>query len=383
MNRPDLLVVGAGFFGLTVAEHAARELGKRVLVLERRDHIGGNCYDYVDHETNINIHRFGSHLFHTPHEDVWNYVNRFSEFTPYEHRVFARSGDQVYSFPMNLGLISQFFGKYLTPDEAKALIAEQASEFDPETATNLEEKAISLIGRPLYEAFVKNYTAKQWETDPKELDPGIITRLPVRYTFDNRYFNDRWQGLPTNGYTALFQKMVDSPLIEVRYGVDYLKEREQWAGIPTVYTGPLDEYFGYSEGRLPWRTVDLVHEVVETDDFQGTAVMNYNDAEPRFTRILEWKHLDPLASDRKIEGKTIITREYSRFAGENDECYYPINSEGSRELANHYRNLAKQEEAKGIYFGGRLAGYLYLDMFQAIKGAFHLWEKKVKPQLSS
>ena len=375
----DLVVVGAGMFGATVAEHAARILDKKVLVIERRDHIAGNCFDYVDPETNINVHRFGSHLFHTPNENVWNYLNRFTEFSPYEHRVFAKSEGQIYSFPMNLALLNQVFGRSFTPDEAKELIKSETRGLNPAEATNLEEKAISLVGETLYRKFIKNYTAKQWETDPKNLDPSIITRLPVRYTFDNRYFNDKYQGLPTNGYTAMFENMLSHPNITVELGVDWLKQRDDYAGIPTVYTGPLDEYFNHSEGRLPWRTVDLVKEVVDTDDFQGTSVVNYNDAEPLSTRILEWQHMDPLASERKVPGKTVITREYSRFAGEGDEPYYPINSTESAELVAKYKNLAKAEEEKGVFFGGRLAGYLYYDMWQAVNSAMHLFEKKISP----
>ncbi len=226
---------------------------------------------------------------------MWDYVNRFTDFTGYQHRVFAKYQGQVYSFPMNLGLINQFFGKSHTPDEARALIAEQASEIDTADATNLEEKAISLIGRPLYEAFVKGYTAKQWQTDPKELSADIITRLPVRYTFDNRYFNDTYEGLPVDGYTAWLERMADHPNIEVRARHRLLRRRpDEFKGkVPIVYTGPVDEYFGNSEGRLSWRTIDLERETVDVDDFQGTGVVNANDEDVPYTRILEFKHLHP------------------------------------------------------------------------------------------
>src|SRR4051794_14430604 len=285
----DLVVVGSGFFGLTVAERAASELGKRVLVLERRSHIGGNAYSEAEPETGIEVHRYGAHLFHTSNQRVWEYVNRFTRFTGYQHRVFARVGEQVYAFPLNLGLINQFFGRSHTPDEARALIAEQAGEIDTKDAANLEEKAVSLIGRPLYEAFVKGYTAKQWQTDPTELDASIITRLPVRYTFDNRYFNDTFEGLPVDGYTAWLEKMADHPNIEVRLDVDYFAVRDEIpAGTPTIYTGPLDRYFEYSEGALSWRTLDFEMEVVPTGDFQGAPVVNYNDVEVPYTRILEF-----------------------------------------------------------------------------------------------
>src|SRR5689334_9171746 len=224
--------------------------------MERRSDIGGNANSDAEPETGIEIHRYGAHLFHTSNKRVWDYVNRFTEFTGYQHRVFARYQDQVYAFPMNLALINSFFGRSHTPDEAKALIAQQASEFETGAATNLEEKAISLIGRPLYEAFVKGYTAKQWQTDPTELAPSIITRLPVRYNFNNRYFNDTFEGLPVDGYTAWLENMARHPNIEVRLNTDFLEVRDEYVGkVPVVYTGPVDEYFGNSEGRLSWRTV--------------------------------------------------------------------------------------------------------------------------------
>ena len=341
-DLPDLVVVGSGFFGLTIAERCANDLGLKVLVLERRHHLGGNAYSEPEPETGIEVHVYGAHLFHTSNERVWEYVNRFTTFTGYQHRVFAKYQGQVYSFPMNLGLINQFFGTSHTPDEARALIAEQSSEIATEDATNLEEKAISLIGRPLYEAFVKGYTAKQWQTDPTELSADIITRLPVRYTFDNRYFNDTYEGLPTDGYTAWLTRMADHPNIEVRLDTDFFQVADDYKGkVPIVYTGPVDEYFGNSEGRLSWRTVDLEPSVVEVDDFQGTSVMNYNDGDVPFTRIHEFKHFHPERT--YLPGKTVIVHEYSRFAEENDEPYYPINTPADREKLLKYRDLAKKE----------------------------------------
>ncbi|MFC3449451.1 UDP-galactopyranose mutase [Amycolatopsis speibonae] len=379
----DLIVVGSGFFGLTVAERAAAELGKKVLVLERRHHLGGNAYSEAEPETGIEVHRYGAHLFHTSNKRVWEYVNRFTEFTGYQHRVFAKVKDQVYSFPMNLGLINEFFGKSHTPDEARELIAKQSSEFETANAQNLEEKAISLVGRPLYEAFIRGYTAKQWENDPKNLGADIITRLPVRYTFDNRYFNDTYEGLPVDGYTAWLEKMAEHENIEVRLNVDYFDVREHIpAGTPTVYTGPLDRYFGYSEGRFTWRTVDFESEVVETGDFQGTSVVNYNDEEVPYTRIIEFRHFHP---ERKHypNDKTVVFREYSRFAGEADEPYYPINTPENREKLEAYRELAKTEaKEKNVLFGGRLGTYKYLDMHMAIGSALSAFDNKIAPHLT-
>ena len=379
-DLPDLVVVGSGFFGLTIAERMAAELDKKVLILERRSHLGGNAYSEAEPETGIEVHVYGAHLFHTSNEKVWEYVNRFTTFTNYQHRVFAKYRDQVYSFPMNLGLINQFFGRSHTPDEARALIAEQASEIDTQAATNLEEKAISLIGRPLYEAFVKGYTAKQWQTDPTELSADIITRLPVRYNFDNRYFSDKYEGLPTDGYTAWLQRMADHPNIEVRLDTDFFDVAEDYKGkVPIVYTGPVDEYFGNCEGRLSWRTVDLESSVVEVDDFQGTSVMNYNDQDVPFTRIHEFKHFHPERTH--LPGKTVIVHEYSRFAGEDDEPYYPINTPADREKLLKYRDLAKKEPM--VLFGGRLGTYKYLDMHMAIGSALSMYENKLKPHFET
>ena len=378
-DLPDLVIVGSGFFGLTIAERCANELGLKVLILERRHHLGGNAYSEKEPETGIEVHVYGAHLFHTSNEKVWQYVNRFTTFTSYQHRVFAKVADQVYSFPMNLGLINQFFGKAHTPDEARALIAEQASEFDTAEVTNLEEKAISLIGRPLYEAFVKGYTAKQWQTDPHLLSADIITRLPVRYTFDNRYFNDTYEGLPTDGYTAWLTRMADHPNIEVRLETDFFDVQDEFKGkVPIVYTGPVDEYFGNSEGRLSWRTVDLQVEVKDVDDFQGCAVMNYNDQDVPFTRIHEFKHFHPERTH--LPGKTVIVHEYSRFAQEQDEPYYPINTAEDREKLLKYRDLAAKEPM--VLFGGRLGTYKYLDMHMAIGSALSMYENKLKPHFA-
>ena len=372
----DLVVVGSGFFGLTIAERCATELGLKVLVLERRTHLGGNAYSEPEPQTGIEVHVYGAHLFHTSNERVWEYVNRFTSFTGYQHRVFARYEDQVYSFPMNLGLINQFFGRSHTPDQARALIATQASEIETADAQNLEEKAISLIGRPLYEAFVRGYTAKQWQTDPKELSPDIITRLPVRYTFNNRYFNDTYEGLPVDGYTAWLTRMADHENIEVRLETDFLQVRDEYRGkVPIVYTGPVDEYFGNCEGRLSWRTVDLEPEVVDVDDFQGTAVMNYNDADVPYTRIHEFKHFHPERS--YPAGRTVIVREYSRFAEEGDEPYYPVNTAEDRAKLKRYRALAAAEP--GVLFGGRLGTYQYLDMHMAIGSALSMFDNRLRP----
>ena len=380
----DLIVVGSGFFGLTIAERAASQLGKRVLIIEKRSHIGGNAFSQPEPETGIEVHQYGAHLFHTSNERVWNYVTQFTKFTDYQHRVFAMHDGKAYQFPMGLGLICEFFGKYYSPDEARALIKEQASEVNTEDATNLEEKAISLIGRPLYEAFVRDYTAKQWQTDPKELPASNITRLPVRYTFNNRYFNDTHEGLPVDGYAAWLRAMIDHDLIDVQLDTDWFDVRADIRAAnpdaPVVYTGPLDRYFDYSAGRLGWRTLDFDVEVLPIGDFQGTAVMNYNDADVPYTRIHEFRHFHPERADRYPKDKTVIMKEYSRFAEEDDEPYYPINTPEDRKILAAYRELAAQETANDqVLFGGRLGTYQYLDMHMAIASALTMFDNNLTP----
>ena len=380
----DLIVVGSGFFGLTVAEQAASGLGKRVLIVEKREHLGGNAYSEKDPDTGIEVHKYGAHLFHTSNKRVWEYVNRFTEFTDYQHRVFAMHDGTAYQFPMGLGLINQFFGRYYSPDEARKLIEEQREGKDPEAATNLEERGIALIGKPLYEAFVKHYTAKQWQTDPTELPPEIISRLPVRYTFNNRYFNDTYEGLPVDGYAAWLEKMAEHELIDVRLSTDYFDVRDELRAespdAPVVYTGPVDQYFNYAEGHLGWRTLDFEREVLETGDFQGTPVMNYNDADVPYTRIHEFRHFHPERQDSYPADKTVIVKEYSRFAEDGDEVYYPINTPEDREKLKKYRELAAEESRENkVLFGGRLGTYQYLDMHMAIGAALSLFDNHLRP----
>jgi UDP-galactopyranose mutase len=376
----DLVIVGSGFFGLTIAERCANDLGLRVLILERRAHIGGNAYSEPEPQTGIEIHRYGAHLFHTSNAKVWEYVNRFTAFTGYQHRVFSIYKSRVYPLPINLGTICEYFGAAMSPDEARALIAEQAAEVTAGSAANLEQKAVSLIGRPLYEAFIRGYTAKQWQTDPADLPAEIITRLPVRYTFNNRYFSDTYEGLPVDGYTAWLERMIDHPNIEVRLDTDFLAMRSDFQGqVPVVYTGPLDEYFAYAAGELGWRTLDFELEVLGTGDFQGTPVMNYADADVPFTRIHEFRHFHP-ERDWYPKDKTVIMREFSRFASRGDEPYYPINTAQDRERLLRYREMADAEP--GVLFGGRLGTYKYLDMHMAIGSALSTFENKIRPHFT-
>ena len=381
----DLVVVGSGLFGLTIAEQAATELGLKVALLDRRSHIGGNAYSEKEKQTGLEVHRYGAHLFHTSNERVWEYVNRFTEFTNYVHRVYTRHNGIVYPMPINLGTINQFFNAAYSPAEAKALIAEQAGELAGTDPQNLNDKGISLIGRPLYEAFIKHYTAKQWQTPPEELPASIISRLPVRYNYDNRYFNDKYEGLPVDGYAAWLERMAAHPNIEVHLNTDFFEPGHQYSRenvlgqIPVVYTGPVDRYFDYAEGDLSWRTIDLEEEVLPIEDFQGCSVMNYPDADVPFTRIHEFRHFHPERDYTK--DATVIMREYSRFANKGDEPYYPVNTSVDREKLLAYRDLAKGEN--NVLFGGRLGTYKYLDMHMAIGAALSMFDNKIRPHFAN
>jgi len=374
----DLVVVGTGLFGLTVAERMA-EQGRKVLMIDRRDHLGGNAYSETDPDTGIEVHRYGAHLFHTSNERVWEYVNRFTSFTSYVHRVYTTHRGEVFPMPINLGTINQFFRSAHGPEAARALVREQAAELGGKRPENLDEQGVSLIGRPLYEAFIQGYTAKQWQTDPRELPASIISRLPVRYTYDNRYFNDTHEGLPTGGYTAWLERMADHPNIEVRLSTDFFDDAQPVSKkavvgqVPVVYTGPVDRYFDDAEGSLSWRTLDFEREVLPVGDFQGAPVMNYADTEVPFTRILEFRHFHPereYASD-----KTVIVREYSRFAERGDEPYYPVNTPSDRDRLKRYRELMADEP--DVHFGGRLGTYQYLDMHMAIGSALSMVDNRL------
>ena len=381
--KADLVVVGCGLYGMTVAERAADELGLNVVIIDRRPHIGGNAYSEREASTGIEVHQYGAHLFHTSNERVWGYVNRFTTFTNYVHHVYANHKGVVYPLPVNLGTINQFFSAAMSPAEARALVAEQAAELGGKEPENFVEKGISLVGRPLYEAFFKSYTAKQWQTDPELLPASIISRLPVRYTYDNRYFNDTYEGLPTDGYAAWFERMLDHPRIEVRLDTDFFDAGQELSKdavvgqVPVIYTGPVDRYFGYSDGVLGWRTIDLEQEVVPVGDFQGTSVMNYPDPDVPFTRIHEFKHFHP--ERPSPSDATVIMREFSRNAGADDEPYYPINTGQDRTMLAGYREMAAAEP--GVLFGGRLGTYQYLDMHMAIASALTMYENRLAPAL--
>lgn len=367
MPRP-IVIVGAGIFGATLAERLAEEAQCPVTVIDKRPHSGGNCHSAIYPDTDVEYHAYGSHIFHTSREAVWTYISRFTEFNAYRHRVYTTCRNRVYSMPINLDTINSFYGLNLKPFEVPAFL-EKERKNAPAAPRNLEEKAISLIGRPLYEAFIKGYTQKQWEKDPTELSPDIITRLPVRHSYNNRYFADTWEGIPLDGYGRLFERMLSHPLITVRLNTPYRAFRET---IPAeafvVYTGAIDEYFEYSLGRLEWRTLDFAYEIQAVEDYQGTSVMNYADADIPYTRVHEFKHFHP---ERTSVAHTLICREYSRFAKEGDEPFYPVNTPANTTLYERYRELARRESH--VIFGGRLGAYRYLDMDASIEAALQCY----------
>ena len=381
----DLVIVGAGLFGLTVAQQAVEKHGAKVEIIDVRDHIGGNAYSYMDKETGAEIHKYGAHLFHTSNPRVWEYVNRFTEFTDYVHRVYTTHNGEVFPLPINLGTINQFFHAHYTPAEAKALIAEQAGELAGTDPANLNDNGISLIGRPLYEAFIKNYTAKQWQTDPSELPAGIIKRLPVRFNYDNRYFRDTWEGLPKDGYTAWMERMIDDPRIHVTLNTDFFDESQPLnkkalvGKVPVVYTGPVDRYFDYELGDLKWRTVDFKEVRYDEGDHFGCPVMNFADSDVPYTRAIEFKNFNPERKDSQNPDKTVVWEEYSRFATREDEPYYPVNTAEDKALYEQYAAKAAQEPK--VVFGGRLGTYKYYDMHNVIDTALTAYEEQVAPLL--
>ena len=377
--KKNIVVVGAGLFGLTIAERCAK-LGVNVQILEKREHIGGNTYSYFDDQTGINVHKYGSHIFHTSNENVWQYVNRFAKFNRYEHKVLALFEDNYYPIPVNLLTMSNFFKKALTPMQAEILVKEKAAPFQAgEAPTNLQEKGLQTLGQELFEAFFGNYTEKQWQTPAEKLPAETIGRIPVRYDFESRYFTDKYQGIPINGYTPLCENMIESPLIEMNLGVDFFSVR---AEIPkdalVIYTGPIDQYFDYRYGRLKWRTIDFEFEHYNCEDYQGTAVVNYPEKNYPYTRIHEFKHLHPESSGN-TRG-TVIAKEFSRFAQDLDEPYYPINTAEDRTILQEYRNAVRENESH-LIVGGRLGSYQYLDMHMAIASALAMFENRIRPML--
>lgn len=366
MKQYDYVIVGSGLFAATFA-HEAKKQGKKCLVLEKREHIGGNIY--CEEIEGIHVHKYGAHIFHTSNKKVWDFVNSFVEFNRYTNSPVANYKGEIYNLPFNMNTFSKMWGVQ-TPDEAKAMIESQRMSIQGEPR-NLEEQAIRLVGKDIYEKLVKGYTEKQWGRDCKELPSFIIRRLPVRYTYDNNYFNDRYQGIPIGGYNKLIERLFEG--IEVRVNVDFLKDKDKYKnlGEKIIFTGPIDAFFNYELGKLEYRTVRFETEVLDTDNYQGVAVMNYTDRETPYTRVIEHKHFE-----FGTQPKTVVSKEYSTDWTEGMEPYYPVNDEKNQKLYQQYASLAEQEE--NVIFGGRLGEYKYYDMDKVIESAFRLAESELK-----
>lgn len=357
----DYLIVGAGLFGAVFA-HEMKKIGKKCLIIEKRDHIGGNVY--TENQENINVHKYGAHIFHTNNKEIWEYINQFADFNRYTNSPIANYNGELYNLPFNMNTFYQMWG-VKTPDEAKAKIEKQKSEAKIDNPQNLEEQAISLVGKDIYEKLVKGYTEKQWGRKCEELPAFIIKRLPVRFTFDNNYFNDLYQGIPIGGYTKIIEKMLEG--VEVKLNTDFFDDKDKWLNCADkiIFTGMIDQYFDYCYGELEYRGLNFEFETMNVENYQGNAVINYTDAETPYTRIIEHKHFENSDSS-----KTIITKEYPKNWQKGEEAYYPLNDDKNSELFNKYQELASKEDK--VLFGGRLGMYKYFDMWQVIEESLKL-----------
>lgn len=362
----DYLIVGSGLFG-SIFAYEANKRGKKCFVIDKRDYIGGNIY--TKEIEGINVHMYGAHIFHTSNKEVWDYINNFGEFNRYTNSPVAIYKDELYNLPFNMNTFNKLWG-VKTPSEAKYMIEKQVTESNIVQPKNLEEQAIKLVGRDIYEKLIKGYTEKQWGTKATELPTFIIKRLPVRFTYDNNYFNDKYQGIPIKGYTDIIKKMLRG--IEIRLGTDFFENREKLEKLAkkTVFTGMIDQFYDYKFGTLEYRSLRFEHEILDEKNHQGNAVINYTDYEVPYTRIIEHKHFE-----QSISKKTVITKEYPLDWKKGDEPYYPINNKINNELYNKYKNLAYKEN--NVIFGGRLAEYKYYDMYKVIEQAL----KCVKEEL--
>ena len=360
----DYLVVGAGLYG-SIFAHEAKIKGKSVLVIDKRDHIGGNIY--TENTEGINVHRYGAHIFHTNNQHAWDYITQFAEFNNFRNSPIANYNGEIYSLPFNMYTFNKMWG-VITPEEAEKKITEQRAESGITVPQNLEEQAISLVGKEIYERLVKGYTEKQWGRPCNSLPSFIIKRLPVRFNYDNNYFNAKYQGIPVGGYTAIIEKLLEG--IKVDLGTNFFDDREHYASLAkkVVFTGPIDEYFEYRFGPLEYRSVRFENEVIEKENYQGNAVVNYTSLDVPFTRIIEHKWFESTKSE-----KTIISREYSYEWTLGEEPYYPVNDEKNASLYNKYLELARKEEK--VFFGGRLGEYKYYDMDATVIAALELCDR--------
>ena len=363
MKKYDYLIVGAGLFGSTFAYEATKK-GKKCLVIDKRNHIGGNCY--CKKMLDINVHYYGAHIFHTSNEEVWNFINQFCSFNNFILNVVANYKGKVYNLPFNMNTFSKIWDDIVYPEDALKHIESERKEMKNKEPNNLEEQAISLVGRTIYEKLIKGYTEKQWNKSCKELPSFIIRRLPVRYTYNNNYYYDRYQGIPIGGYNQIFEKMLSN--CDVELNVDFLKNKEKYEKLADkiIYTGMIDEYYGYKYGELEYRSLRFEHiELPDIKNYQGTACMSFTDSETKFTRIIEHKHFELLE-----DGGTVITKEYSKDWKKGDEAYYPLNNTTNNELFEKYKKLSSKD--KNIIFGGRLGNYKYYDMDKTIEAALDL-----------
>ena len=357
----DFLIVGAGLYGATFA-YRAHQKGKRCLVIDKRPHLGGCCY--CERIAEINVHKYGAHIFHTNNKSVWDFVNSFVLFNRYTNSPIANYKGSLYNLPFNMNTFYQMWG-VTTPEQAKAKIEEQRQEMVGREPSNLEEQAISLIGRDIYETLIKGYTEKQWGRKCTELPAFIIKRIPLRFTFDNNYFSDKYQGIPIGGFNKLIDGLLEG--IETRTHSDFFKNRSYWESLAEkiVYTGAIDEFFDYKLGRLEWRTVRFEEELLDMPNYQGNAVMNFTDFETPYTRVIEHKHFESFGDEVYQNSKTVVSREFSTEFKEGMEPYYTVNDSRNNALAEEYRLLAAHE--KNVIFGGRLAEYKYFDMDEVIE----------------
>lgn len=367
------LVVGSGFFGATIAERIASQLNEKVLVIDKRSHIGGNCYSEIDGATGIEYHKYGTHIFHTSNEIVWNYINQFTGFNGYRHQVLTTSHNKVYQMPINLETINSFYNLSLKPFEVEDFLRNEIASDYIETPVNFEDKAINLVGRKLYETFIKGYSKKQWGQDPKRLPVDLLNRLPFRKNYDESYYQSKWQGIPDSGYTSLFKKMLSHKNIDVLLNIDFFDIRSNInPDTRVIYSGPIDAYFNYCYGKLEWRTLFFEKEIIEVEDYQGTSVMNYADEEIIFTRIHEPRHLH---TERNYPANITLTIKEFSIPDDGQNPYYPLHDLKNRELVLRYRALAEQEP--NLIIAGRLGDYRYFDMHETINRALTLFQEQL------
>jgi UDP-galactopyranose mutase len=366
------VIVGSGFFGSVLAERIANKLKEKVIVIEKRNHIGGNCYSLDDRETGIHYHLYGTHIFHTSNSRVWEYINRFTEFNNYYHQVLTTYKGKTYQMPINLETINSFYGTNLKPFEVDNFLKKETEKAGIKQPSNFEEKAVSMIGKPLYDAFIKGYTIKQWQKDPKEMPESIIKRLPFRKNYNESYYFSRWQGIPLNGYGKIFEKLLNSKNIEIKLNLDYFKIKDLISPeTRLIYSGPIDQFFHYKYGRLEYRTLKFEKEIKPYEDYQGTSVMNYADVEIPYTRIHEPRHLHPERTDYPSD-KTLIIKEFSRL-DDGSNPFYPINDDRNQRLILKYREEASR--LANIIISGRLGEYKYFDMHDTINYALNVFDR--------